>query len=449
MFDGSQSSCQGVIIWHVDDDIVRKGKVNNANSGHDPGVVIMNHTAISSTWCAFVRTETATEDRYTFTAANSVYKFPVSKTWNTSLDGDVEFDLKIEVLDAGGPEMRIVISGTIDCPPTVNFDSKHITETGSDTLTFHGKIYDLSGGNVTSCGFILSKDGDPTPDNGTVIYSTPNSDGTFSATFEGLAEGTKYYCKVFATGNQGTGEKIVATYTKFSNSGSAERDYYTVYLYSNYNNLARKYAIQVYPGEKINYQIKYIWGGYTFCGWYVDASLTERYDMNYVQYTKEDFSLYGKWVEETRAMTLNVVGAATKYNFAAEIGTTYGAPVPEERDGYTFEGWYIDRTLTEPFDFETPVTEEVITVYAKWAAVIGPGDETTESTTEATTATTEETTVATTATEVTTASIEETTATEESIEKIGGGCGSVMLTSLAVIITATLGCAVITKKGKK
>ena len=32
---------------------------------------------------------------------------------------------------------------------------------------------------------------------------------------------------------------------------------------------------------------------------------------------------------------------------------------------------------------------------------------------------------------------------------IGGGCGSVMLTSLAVIITATLGCAVITKKGKK
>gem|GEM_PF-510366 len=453
MFDGSQASCQGVIIWHVDDDMVGRGKVNNANSGHDPGVVVMNRASISATGCAFVRTETATEDRYIFTAANPKYKFPVSKTWSTSLDGIAEFGLKIEVLDAGAPEMRIVISGTIDCPPTVRFDSGNVTETGQDTLTFHGKIYDLCGGNVTSCGFILSKNSDPTAENGTVIYSKPNSDGTFSATFDGLDEGTKYYCKVFASGNQGTGEKTVATYTKFSSSGSIEHDYYTVYLYSNYNNLARKYAIHVYPGEKINYQIKFTWGGYVFCGWYVDASLTERYDMDYVQYTKEDFSLYGKWVEETQAMTLNVVGAKTKYNFAAEIGTTYGAPIPEERDGYTFEGWYIDETLTEPFDFETPVTEEQVTVYAKWASVGGPGDETTEETTEATTeaTTTEETTIITT--EEATASTEETTSetdvTTESGASESGGCGSVMLTSLAVIITATLGCAVITKKGKE
>ncbi|MBO4354444.1 MAG: InlB B-repeat-containing protein [Clostridia bacterium] len=460
-FDSSQSGGQGIVIWHIDDEIVNRGKVNNANSGHDPGVVIMGRTSITSTYCAFARRENLDESYYTFIAANTKYKFPVSKTWNTSLESGAEFGLKIEVLDPGGPEMRIVVSGTIDCPPTVDFDSGKKVNADYESLTLRGKIYDLCGGNVTSCGFIVSKDADPTPENGIVVYAVPNADGTFTATVDNLESGTRYYCKVFAGGSQGTGSKTIATYTKYKSTGSTEREYYTVYLYSNYNNLARKFAIQVYPGNKITYQIKYTWAGYTFCGWYVDATLTQRFDMNYVQDTKEDFSLYGKWVEEERAMTLNVVGAKTVYNFAAEIGTTYGEPIPEERSGYIFGGWYVDETLTEPFDFDTPVTEEEITVYAKWISE-NENDETTETTTEATTEATTETTTEST-TETTTEAITEATtettteattetateaSTEERTQKPEGGCGSVILTSLAVMITATLGCAVITKKGK-
>ena len=37
----------------------------------------------------------------------------------------------------------------------------------------------------------------------------------------------------------------------------------------------------------------------------------------------------------------------------------------EEREGYTYGGWYLDQECTEKFDFSTPITEN-ITIYLKW-----------------------------------------------------------------------------------
>lgn len=38
------------------------------------------------------------------------------------------------------------------------------------------------------------------------------------------------------------------------------------------------------------------------------------------------------------------------------------------KDGYTFGGWYVDRDLTQKFDFSKPITEDM-TLYAKWNKV--------------------------------------------------------------------------------
>ena len=145
-------------------------------------------------------------------------------------------------------------------------------------------------------------------------------------------------------------------------------------------------------------------------------------------------------------MKLKISGADVLYNFFAEIGDTYGAPIPKDKEGYTFVGWYADEGLTEPFDFETPVREDDdITIYAKWASVSG-GDEpetTTATTTVATTAaTTEETTPTVTAGETTEAT---TGPTAES-----GGCGSA-LSAGAIMMCAVmaLGTVFVSSKKKK
>lgn len=438
LFDNTQSGCQGIIIWHIDEDIVSSGKINTANSGHDPGVVVLGRTGINAGSSAFTHGETSQSVAYLFRAMNRNYKFPKSGTWNTSLDEGTELPLEIDILDPGAPEMRIVVRGSVDCPPTVRFAGTEATDT---TLKFEGKITDLCGGNVTSCGFILSKNANPTAENGIVINTVPTADGSFSATFEGLDQGTKYYCTVFASGNQGTGKKTVPTYTKFPPREDVEYDYYNVYMYSNYNNLARKYTRYVNPGELLNCEMTIDWAGYAFCGWYWDAELTQRYDPNYTQQTKDNYSLYGKWVVDTSAVKLKVSGAEIKYNFFAEIGDTYGAPVPKEREGYTFVGWYADEGLTEPFDFDTTVREDDdVTVYAKWEKNGGEPEPTTETTHSETTATTV----------ITTENTEQTTPTETTPTSDGKnkGCGSV-ISSGAIVLAAVSVLGSVFAVGKK
>ena len=47
-------------------------------------------------------------------------------------------------------------------------------------------------------------------------------------------------------------------------------------------------------------------------------------------------------------------------------GTAAVKPVDPVRDGFTFEGWFVDEACTEAYDFSAGVTRDV-TLYAKWA----------------------------------------------------------------------------------
>lgn len=368
------TTSNGIVIWHIDEASFNRGKVNGSKSGHDIGVAIMAPNGISANSCAYAYDpDMVNSTKYQFDSQKSGYRFPLSDTWYTSLTEEeaASFHLVVDIVSKAGAEMEIKISGTPTCAPTVKADNSHITEITDNSIKVYSKIVDLCGGNVTSCGVIISKKSDPTPENGTVIYTKPNKDGSFSAEFVGLEQGTKYYIKAFATGSQGTGSYTFTTYTKFPPKEEVEHDYYNVYLYSNYNNLARKYTIYVYPGQTIDYKIAYEWAGYTFCGWYWDAALTERYDMSYTQDTKDNFSLYGKWVKNAEAMTLKLVGLNKDeiiYNFASEIGDTYRVPTIAERENDPFEGWYLDEGYTLLYDFDNAVTEEQLTLYAKFAS---------------------------------------------------------------------------------
>ena len=47
-------------------------------------------------------------------------------------------------------------------------------------------------------------------------------------------------------------------------------------------------------------------------------------------------------------------------------------PMPPEREGYNFEGWYSDKELKNKFDFTSTIVENNIILYAKWAEIVVP-----------------------------------------------------------------------------
>ncbi|WP_375001198.1 leucine-rich repeat protein [Aeromicrobium sp. CTD01-1L150] len=51
-----------------------------------------------------------------------------------------------------------------------------------------------------------------------------------------------------------------------------------------------------------------------------------------------------------------------------ECAGSFGEPAPPSEQGWEFTGWYADEQLTEEYDFDDPVTED-ITLYAGWEPV--------------------------------------------------------------------------------
>ena len=104
--------------------------------------------------------------------------------------------------------------------------------------------------------------------------------------------------------------------------------------------------------------------GYTFNGWYSNNDLTEAYDFSLS--VTSDITLYAGWTHIAYTVTFDtddmctVPAAQTVYH-----GDTATPPSLPSVEGYTFAGWCTDNDLTEPYDFDQPVTED-ITLYADW-----------------------------------------------------------------------------------
>ena len=54
-------------------------------------------------------------------------------------------------------------------------------------------------------------------------------------------------------------------------------------------------------------------------------------------------------------------------NREVAYGKTVKIPTPPKRTGYEFDGWYTKADYSgEPFDFNQPITDEEVRLYAKW-----------------------------------------------------------------------------------
>lgn len=104
----------------------------------------------------------------------------------------------------------------------------------------------------------------------------------------------------------------------------------------------------------------------TFEGWYTDDSYAVAFDFETP--IKSKTTIYAKWTYEMITVYFNNEGEITETD--VPYGSLLTAPnLPEEKEGYTFEGWYADEAKTTLWVFEANKVYEEITLYAGWKAI--------------------------------------------------------------------------------
>jgi len=120
--------------------------------------------------------------------------------------------------------------------------------------------------------------------------------------------------------------------------------------------------------------------GYTFDGWYTEASLTNRWD-----FTNDTIlgntTLYAKWVVKSSGGSSSphysmVYFESNGGDLLGNLSVAYDTklaelPVPV-KNGFTFGGWYKEAALINPWDLATDRVTEDTSLYAKWMANTTP-----------------------------------------------------------------------------
>lgn len=83
------------------------------------------------------------------------------------------------------------------------------------------------------------------------------------------------------------------------------------------------------------------------------------------------FSTYSIVYADTHTVTFASNGGSAVDSQAIVHGATAQEPAAPTRDGFTFEGWFVDAACTSAFDFGTPVTAP-LALYAKWSTAAPP-----------------------------------------------------------------------------
>ncbi len=96
------------------------------------------------------------------------------------------------------------------------------------------------------------------------------------------------------------------------------------------------------------------------------------------EYNPETNTLTATWKNIIFTVIFEENGGSNVPNQKGTVGQSIEIPVNPTKSGYTFEAWYLDKELTQRFDFATMVMPEGdLVLYAKWRAnTQGTGDNT-------------------------------------------------------------------------
>lgn len=107
-------------------------------------------------------------------------------------------------------------------------------------------------------------------------------------------------------------------------------------------------------------------GPYNVEGYYKDEAMTQPFDWNapitanttvYVNYAKHNVTFY---------ISANIDAVRTEPQKTIAYGTVIRQPEIKTPAGYTFDGFFSDREMTQPYDWNKPVQKDTV-VYAKYS----------------------------------------------------------------------------------
>lgn len=110
--------------------------------------------------------------------------------------------------------------------------------------------------------------------------------------------------------------------------------------------------------------------GYTFIGWYLDDTYSEIWDFE-VDLVTSNITLYAKWEE----VVIEIFYTVEFVTYTTDViqpythvlsGTLINQPLPLEKEGYTFDGWYTESSYLNEWDFDTNLVTQDVILYAKW-----------------------------------------------------------------------------------
>lgn len=369
--DTNYDGTRGIIIWHVDQGLADSGRngagmrINTKGSNADIGVAAL---ASVKTSVDDGGTPQHTASSGVFNKAGLVfnchdYYFPGSETWHTSLTEEEaeNFNLKIEILDDPGHEMRIKITGAVSASPRY----KMLSTAKENSLTVSGQITDLNMQTLTSLTLEISKNEDFS--DSVSVSVKPASDGTFSHKFENLELGNYYYSKVTLGTTNGSFSK--SEKTMLFKPVEEDTTKYDIRFFRGLSGKDKAYTVTVNVGEPAILKFPMTKSGYVFAGWYLDEERTQWYDVSIPKNDHEDITLYAKWVKSTSAAKLTIKGATlvnekvNAFGYGA-VGETFREPTVILNEGERVL-WFADAAYTTPFDFNKTIENtDGVTIYA-------------------------------------------------------------------------------------
>lgn len=104
--------------------------------------------------------------------------------------------------------------------------------------------------------------------------------------------------------------------------------------------------------------------GHSFIDWFHDSDFQEPYAPEPMP--ANDLTLYAKFQVNEYEITVYPHGSETAYAITFQYGEAINGIETPERIGHEFEGWFLDETLSDSFDYETMPARD-LSLYPKWS----------------------------------------------------------------------------------
>jgi len=142
----------------------------------------------------------------------------------------------------------------------------------------------------------------------------------------------------------------------------------TVYFEANGGNITT-YSKTVVNGKEYGDLPSADREGHKFDGWFTNEKGGDKITDETIFTGDSDSTLYAHWTVKQYHITFNTNGGSKVDSMTVDYNAVLTIPTNVTKDGYVFEGWYLDKELKEPMDLTRMPAYDLV-LYAKWTEVV-------------------------------------------------------------------------------